>query len=210
MVGAKRKRRIRAAMVMCCLIAAALVYSYLFLDTQPAKDLSAQEMALRQQFIATAEKWLGCKEEDGSHKAIIDLYNSHTPLAQGYSVKYTDSWCATFVSAVAIQCGLTDIIPTECGCQRQIELLKKLGCWQEDDDYIPSPGDLIYYSGKGAKTFGENEGWSDHVGIVVSVQGRYITTIEGNYHDEVTYRHILVGDPKIRGYGLPDFAAKTD
>ena len=52
--------------------------------------------------VAQAQTWLGCKESDGSHKKIIDVYNSHKPLARGYAVKYTDAWCATFVSACAI------------------------------------------------------------------------------------------------------------
>ena len=67
------------------------------------------ELELRNHVVATAEKWLGCKESDGTHKPIIDLYNSHKPLARGYAVTYTDAWCATYVSAVAIACGLTDI-----------------------------------------------------------------------------------------------------
>ena len=58
---------------------------------------------------------------------IIDTYNSHKPLARGYAMKYTDAWCATFVSAVSIKCGLTDILPTECSCGEMIALFKKLG-----------------------------------------------------------------------------------
>lgn len=208
MILRKKKYRI-GAVALGLVLVPVLVCCFLFINAGN-REMTAEECALRQHFIETAEKWLGCKESDGSHRAIIDLYNSHTPLAQGYEVQYTDSWCATFVSAVAIECGLTDIIPTECGCQRQIELLKKSNNWQESDNYIPSPGDLIYYSSSGAKAFGGNTGWSDHVGIVVSVQGKYITTIEGNYNDQVAYRHLWVGDSKIRGYGLPDFAAKTD
>lgn len=75
------------------------------------------EKELRKKVVDTAESYFGCKESDGSHKKIIDLYNSHKPLARGYAVKYTDAWCSTFASAVAIACGLTDIIPTECGCE---------------------------------------------------------------------------------------------
>lgn len=85
------------------------------------------EKELRQKVVDTAVSYLGCKEANGSHRKIIDLYNSHKPLARGYAVKYTDAWCSTFASAVAIACGLTDIIPTECGCERHIDLFKKLG-----------------------------------------------------------------------------------
>lgn len=70
------------------------------------------EKELRQSYVNAAVSYLGCKESNGSHKKIIDLYNSHKPLARNYAVKYTDSWCATFVSAMAIKTGLTDIIPT--------------------------------------------------------------------------------------------------
>ena len=59
-----------------------------------ARTVSHQEEALRLQVVSTAEKWLGCRESDGSHQAIIDLYNSHTPLARGYTVTYKDSWSA--------------------------------------------------------------------------------------------------------------------
>ncbi len=60
-------------------------------------------------------------------------------------MKYTDAWCSTYASAVAITAGLTDIIPTECGCGKHIELFKKLGSWQENDAYVPKPGDYIFY-----------------------------------------------------------------
>lgn len=208
MVLTKEKRRIWAAIILCLTVVLILGLFLFQFHRHPTHQIEKSEMALRQSFVEEAEKWLGCKEEDGTHKPIIDLYNSHTPLAQGYTVKYEDSWCATFVSAVAIKCNLTDIIPAECGCQRQIELFKDLNRWQEDDNYLPTPGDIIYYSTGGSKQSGDNEGWSDHVGIVVSVEGKTITVIEGNYDNQVKYRTIKVGHKLIRGYGLPDFASK--
>ena len=154
--------------------------------------------------IEQARAWIGRTEAAGTHKAIIDVYNANKPLARGYKVKYTDSWCATFVSAVAIKCGYTDIIPTECGCQQQIELFKKLGCWVENDARVPNVGDVIYYdwedNGKG-----DNTGWSDHVGIVEKVSGGVITVIEGNYKDGVGRRNIAVNAKCIRGYGVPRY-----
>ena len=101
------------------------------------------EKELRAKVVSIAEKYLGCKESNGSHRKIIDLYNSHKPLARGYPVKYTDAWCATFVSAVFIEAGLTEIAPTECGCGAMINLYKKIGRWEEKDDYVQSPGDVV-------------------------------------------------------------------
>lgn len=167
--------------------------------------VSDEEAGLRMNFVKTAERFLGCKEEDGSHKKIIDLYNAHQPLAMDYEVQYTDSWCATFVSAVAISCDLTQIIPTECGCERQIALFQALGRWEESDSLIPLPGDLIYYDWNMEKK-GECTGWADHVGIVVGTKWPFLKVIEGNYQDSVDHHYLLLNDVQIRGFARPDYA----
>ena len=158
--------------------------------------------------IEQAKAWLGYNEADGTHKKIIDTYNAHKPLARGYAVKYTDEWCATFVSACAIKCGATDIIPTECGCGEMVKLLQKLGAWIEDENRTPNPGDILFYDwqddGKG-----DNTGWPDHVGIVEKVNGKDITVIEGNYKKGVNRRVLAVNAIKIRGYGVPKYEAES-
>lgn len=158
--------------------------------------------------IEQAKAWIGRSEAAGTHKEIIDVYNSHKPLARGYKVKYTDAWCATFVSAVAIKCGYTDIIPTECGCQQQIELFKKLGAWIEDENRVPKEGDIIFYDWDD-NGVGNNTGYSDHVGIVEKVSGGVITVIEGNYKDAVGRRNIAVNAKCIRGYGVPKYDSEA-
>ena len=159
-------------------------------------------------FISQAKSWIGCKESDGSHKKIIDLYNSHKPLARGYKVKYTDSWCATFVSACAIACGYTDIIPLECSCEKLIELSKKKGIWVENENRTPSPGDIMLYDWQDSGS-GDDKGAADHVGIVEKVSGKTITVIEGNYSDAVKRREIQVNGRYIRGYICPKFDTKA-
>lgn len=166
----------------------------------PAPAASSQ----REKIVAQARAWLGKKESDGSHKEIIDVYNSHKPLARGYVVKYTDAWCATFVSAVAIKCGVTDILPTECGCGQMIQLFQKLGEWIENDAYVPSPGDVIFYDWQDSGS-GDNTGWPDHVGIVEAVSGSTITVFEGNKSDAVGRRTLQVNSKYIRGYGVPKY-----
>ncbi len=164
------------------------------------------ELELRQKFVDTAISYLGCNEKDGSHCKIIDRYNAHKPLARGYSVGYRDAWCATFVSAMAIQCGLTAIIPTECSCDRMIRLHQKLGTWVEDDAYIPKIGDPIMYDWDDDGR-GDNKGWPEHVGIVVEVANGWIKVIEGNIADKVGYRKLMINGKLIRGYCVPDFAS---
>lgn len=158
--------------------------------------------------VEQAKAWLGKKESDGSHKVIIDTYNSHKPLARGYKVTYADAWCATFVSAVSIKLGYTYIIPTECSCEKMIALFKNLGCWIENENRTPKAGDIIFYDwqddGKG-----DNKGNSDHVGIVEKVSGTTITVIEGNKNDAVERRTIKVNGKNIRGYGVPKYDVKS-
>ena len=157
--------------------------------------------------LKQAQAWIGRNEKAGTHKHIIDVYNAHKPLAGGYKVKYTDAWCATFVSAVAIKCGYTDIIPTECGCQRQIELFKKIGCWIENENRTPRPGDVIFYDWDD-NGIGDNKGYSDHVGIVEEVVNGKITVIEGNCDNSVKRNYIAVNGKGIRGYGVPKYDAE--
>lgn len=164
-------------------------------------------MARASELVALAQSWVGKKESDGSHKVIVDIYNSHKPLPRGYKVKYTDSWCATTITALAIKCNATDIIPKECGCQKMIDLFKKIGCWVENDAYVPKMGDIIFYDWQD-KGVGDNVGWSDHVGIVEKVVGNTIHLIEGNRGDMVKRTTIKVNGKTIRGYGVPKYEAE--
>lgn len=158
--------------------------------------------------LAQAREWIGRNEADGTHKGIIDVYNGHMPIARGYKVKYTDAWCATFVSAVAIRCGLTEIIPTECGCGQMIELFRALGEWQESDSRTPAPGDVIFYDWDDTGA-GDCTGWPDHVGFVESVSGGKITVIEGNKNNAVGRRVLAVDGRYIRGYGVPRYTKES-
>ena len=161
-------------------------------------------MKTAKQFVETARSWLGRKESDGSHKEIIDVYNSFLPHARGYRMKYTDAWCATFVSAVAIKLGYTDIIPPECSCEKMINLHKKLGTFVEDENRIPNVGDICFYDwqddGKG-----DDKGWSDHVGIVTDVSRETFTIIEGNYSNSVKERTLKINARYLRGFAVPKF-----
>lgn len=166
------------------------------------------ELELRTLVVNTAKSYLGYNEYSGTHKKIIDIYNAHKPLARGYKVQYNDAWCATFVSTVAIKCGLTDIMPTECGCGQMVQLYYKIGRWKESDNYVPKIGDIIMYdwddNGRG-----DNTGWPDHVGFVTDVSGSKLVILEGNLNNSVSYRNLTVNAKNIRGYCIPDYASKA-
>ena len=164
-------------------------------------------MAKASKVIELAKSWIGKNEADGSFKEIIDIYNSQKPLPRGYKVKYTDAWCATFISALGVKLKCTDIILTECSCQKMIQKFKDAGCWQENENITPKVGYIIFYDwqddGKGDAT-----GWADHVGIVESVSNGKITIIEGNYNTKVARRTLEVNARYIRGYAMPKYEAE--
>ena len=182
---------------------------------EPAKQTGETEQAAQTGFVhsrsaivAEAINHIGVQEGTVLHHKIIDRYNSHTPLARGYKVKYTDAWCATFISFLAIVMGYTDIIPTECSCPKMIELAKAMGIWVEDDSYTPLPGDIPLYDWQDSGS-GDCTGTADHIGIVEKVVNSMITVIEGNYKDAVGRREIAVNGRYIRGYIVPKYDVES-
>ena len=157
--------------------------------------------------INVMRSWIGFSESNGKYKQIIELYNSHKPLARGYAVKYSDSWCDVTVSAAAIKAGMTDLIGTECGCEEHVKIFKAKGIWIEDGKVTPKPGYIILYNWNDATQ--PNDGYSDHIGVVESVSGNQITVIEGNKNNAVGRRTIPVGWGYIRGYAAPKYDAES-
>lgn len=169
---------------------------------------SSIDISARNKIVNQAIAWLGRKESDGSHKLIVDIYNQINPLPIGYKLKYSDSWCAGFVSAAAHKCGLDKYYPLECSCPRMITKAKKMGIWVENDGYEPSIGDWVLYDWQDYGS-GDNTGTPDHVGMVTSVSGKNLKIIEGNYSDSVRYRTITVNAQYIRGYVVPKLGAAS-
>lgn len=161
----------------------------------------------RKEFVAQMQSWVGIKESDGSHKKIVDIYNTIKPLPVGYKLKYNDAWCAGTVSAAAQECNATDIIPTECSCPRMITKAKNMGIWVEADDYVSTCGDIILYDWDDSGN-GDNKNSPDHVGVVEKLSGNDMTIIEGNYSNSVKRRTLKVNGKYIRGYIVPKFDAE--
>lgn len=156
-----------------------------------------------------AKKWIGLNESDGSFKTIIDIYNSYKPLARGYKMTYKDAWCDCFISALFIKCNGVELIGTEIGVEKHVEIFKKKGIWIEDESITPKVGDIIVYDWND-NGVGDNKGYSDHIGIVEKVVGKTITVIEGNYNDSVKRRTITVNARYIRGYARPKYYVNKD
>ena len=165
----------------------------------------------RQAVVDLINSWEGRKESDGSHRYIVDIYNSYTgKFPRGIKMEYSWSWCACTWSALAIKLGYTDIMPIEISCGELIKAAQKMGCWQENDGYIPQPGDGILYdwddSGKD-----DNTGWPEHVGVVIEVHkdAGYFVVMEGNYNDAVKKRTVAINGKSIRGFITPKYTENT-
>lgn len=170
------------------------------------------ETELRSSVVAVMESWLGAAKGDGTHKAIIDIYNTIRPLPRGVRMSYTMDWCAATVSAAFQAAGLIDLIPAECSCGQMMRDAQQRGIWVEDDGYKPKPGDLVFYdwedNGKG-----DNKGEPDHVGIVTElITDMRFLVVEGNRgpNSVVGNRSLAFGGRYIRGFITPDYASKAD
>ncbi len=176
-------------------------------DTKEVSKMSYS----RQKVVDLITSWEGKKESDGSYKSIIDTYNTlpASKLPRGVKMAYGWAWCACTWSAVAIKLGYTAIMPIEISCYFLIENAKKMGCWVENDAYIPSPGDAVLYDWGDGSNYAntDNMGTPDHVGTVIAVdkaKGTF-TAMEGNKNDSVSRRTVAINGRYIRGFIVPKY-----
>lgn len=164
-------------------------------------------MRSRSKTVDLAKSWVGKKVSDGSYKTIIDTYNSFPgQLPRGIKMQYGWAWCACTWSALAIALGYTDFVPIEISCGKLIERAKEMGCWQENDAYVPSPADGVLYDWDD-NGIGDNTGWPDHIGTVVYVNEKsgYMNVVEGNYSNSVKTRTLSINGKYIRGFITPKY-----
>ncbi len=110
---------------------------------------------------------------------------------------FTNSaWCAMFVSWCANQSGIDqDILTYRSYVPDMVTDFKNRGQWH-DRNYIPSRGDIIIVNSSG------------HVGIVTSVSGSTVYTIEGNktsLGSACGTDSYIIGSSYITGYGTPNY-----
>ena len=144
--------------------------------------------------VNQARSWIGCKESNGSHKKIIDVYNNYGP--QYGRIGYSTAWCAVFVSAVAISTNNTSIIPIDSYCPR---MMNNFTNSTKNKNYTPQSGDVVFYDWNANKV-------PDHVGMIESVSGNDVTAIEGNYSDSVKRRTFKKGYSYLLSYALPNYS----
>lgn len=142
---------------------------------------------------------------DGNHtKYARDLhnagyYNSADKCGYAWCDVFVD-WCfwtlcdknATEAQKMSCQSG-----PYGAGCRYSKQYYENAGRYYTSN---PQPGDQIFFSSTGE---------IDHTGIVETVIGNTITTIEGNTSDRVARRTYSLTSTYIKGFGRPIFGGTT-
>ena len=157
-------------------------------------------MSLKDKIIAKALSYKGIIEGGTSHRAIVDRYNAHKPLARGYAVHYSDAWCMVFISDLFIEFEAVPALgETECGCEEYLQTAKSRGMCVSS----PIRGDLIFYDWDGS-------GRATHVGLIVSVdRDGYMEVVEGNKSDSVGIRQLNYRCPYVRAFVRPRYDETT-
>lgn len=136
--------------------------------------------------------------------AANQIGKDYTTFCKDMGYNFRIEWCACFISWLATKCGITDIIPVDMSCNSQIRKFKNLGCYNGTSG-TPKVGDIIYYDW----CPWESNPDADHVGIVESVNGCYVTVIEGNNgetpNDRVRRRTISYLSNLIYGWATPNY-----
>ena len=169
------------------------------------------ESELRLKIVNWLIPYVGISEGSAKHLAILKVFND-SKLCTRYIMTARDAWCATTVSSTFIANGLAGVAGSgklfecvECSCGYMVELAKKQGIWVEADNYVPKVADIVMYDWSDSGS-GDNTGWPDHVGIVVSVSRNTFKVIEGNISNSVGYRTMTVNGKYIRGFIAPNYS----
>ena len=141
----------------------------------------------------------------GGNQAIVEVALTQLgneggqPYWSWYGFDGRVEWCACFVSWCADQCGYLDsgIVPKFAGCVDGANWFKGNGHWQ-DRNYEPTAGTIIFFDW-------ENDGETDHVGIVEKCENGVVYTVEGNSGDACRQNQYSVGSSSIYGYGIPAY-----
>lgn len=107
------------------------------------------------------------------------------------------AWCHSFVSWCAHEAGVsTSVVPKTASTTYGMQWFKKRGLFKYKGKYTPKRCDIVYF-----KT------GRSHVGIVESVSGGQLHTIEGNTSDKVARRSYSLNNATIIGYGTPKYTS---
>lgn len=146
----------------------------------------------KKKLVAIARAEIGYHEGAGNQTKYADDPN----IARLYGwVPQGQPWCCTFVNwafmkAFGYDIGSRLTYGGTAACANSAQLFRQHGAFVA----VPEIGDQIFFYASGG---------INHTGIVVSVSGGTVQTVEGNYSDRVGTAFYPIASSKIAGYGRP-------
>lgn len=166
---------------------------------------AASASTIKSKVISVAENEVGY-EGTGTYSKYGEWYG------------YQGSWCTTFVLWCFNKAGneldvklYGSIVPSGGNCNSMISWFKNKDRYHtRSSGYTPKAGDLVFFDWSG-------NGSSQHVGIVTSISGSTVYTVEGNCSGKVKDRKYTSSGSKpynnissIMGYGSPNWESVAD
>lgn len=149
----------------------------------------------RQKVIAIAKSQIGTRESNNGWTKYGAWYGNYVKSKYAFS---NAAWCAMFVSWCGNQAGLSSgTFYYHAYCPSGVSWYQNKKQWHWKG-YTPKSGDIVYYDWNGDSV-------TDHVGLVASYNKGTITTVEGNYSDQVKQRTINYRSSYIFGYASPNY-----
>lgn len=115
--------------------------------------------------INIAKKYVGvCEDPPNSNKVV---FNTKFYGREVSGANYP--WCCAFIWCVFNEAGIN--IKRTASCMMLGDWFKQEGKYHKDN---PQVGDIVFFKFPGSSR------WTNHVGLVIEVNGNTLTTIEGN------------------------------
>lgn len=177
-----------------------LVSFILLFTSTPVPAYAASVSSMKSTVVSVAEGEIG-----------YEGTSTYSKYGEWYG--YQGGWCTTFAlwcfNTAGEKLGVklyANIVPSGGNCNSMISWFKNKGRYHErTSGYTPSKGDLVFFDWSG-------NGSSQHVGIVSSVSGSTVYTVEGNCSGKVKAKTYTTSGSKpyanvssIMGYGSPNW-----
>lgn len=145
--------------------------------------------------VAEMRSWLGTGEKPAgsNYNKIVQRYNAEVDrIGRG-------PWCDMTVTIAGIDSGNSSVVGKFAYTVWHAQWFKDRGVWHTGTKGI-APGAVVFFDWKASRSISN----IDHVGVVESVSGSRITTIEGNMND--VCKRVVRDATYIVGYGMPAYS----
>ena len=170
---------------------------------EEVKTVNSTSNEALESFVNKAVSQLGSKPDGNGVTVYGKWYQDNVDGSDNFS---TAAWCAMFISWCANDAGISSSTVgyfAECSSWEKNFYIDK-GLWHSPSGYTPARGDIIFFDNH------NNDGVTDHNGIVESVTSSDVIVIEGNVDNEVKRCTYSLSDPKIHGYGKPNYSKNSE